>query len=67
MRWTRPLDVIVVRKLGVPFQPELAMGAFGEEDARVLKDDVLRAAGVRPADSRRWKPRARRDGAGAPP
>ncbi|MFT7024787.1 MAG: putative phosphoribosyl transferase [Rhodococcus sp. (in: high G+C Gram-positive bacteria)] len=25
-----PLDVIVVRKLGVPFQPELAMGAIGE-------------------------------------
>ena len=25
-----PLDVIVVRKLGVPFQPELAMGAVGE-------------------------------------
>jgi putative phosphoribosyl transferase len=24
-----PLDVIVVRKLGVPFQPELAMGAAG--------------------------------------
>ena len=26
-----PLDVIVVRKLGVPFQPELAMGAIGED------------------------------------
>ncbi|MGZ5422802.1 MAG: phosphoribosyltransferase family protein, partial [Aeromicrobium sp.] len=25
-----PLDVIVVRKLGVPFQPEVAMGAIGE-------------------------------------
>ena len=24
-----PLDVIIVRKLGVPFQPELAMGAIG--------------------------------------
>ena len=24
-----PLDVIVVRKLGVPYQPELAMGAIG--------------------------------------
>ena len=28
-----PLDVIVVRKLGVPFQPELAMGAVGEGGA----------------------------------
>ena len=38
-----PLDVIVVRKLGVPFQPELAMGAIGEDGARVLNDEVLRA------------------------
>ena len=29
-----PLDVIVVRKLGVPFQPELGMGAIGEDGAR---------------------------------
>jgi putative phosphoribosyl transferase len=36
-----PLDVIVVRKLGVPFQPELAMGAIGEGGARVLDADVL--------------------------
>lgn len=41
-----PLDVIVVRKLGVPFQPELAMGAIGEDGARVLNADVLRAARV---------------------
>ena len=31
-----PLDVIVVRKLGVPFQPELGMGAIGEGGARVV-------------------------------
>lgn len=37
-----PLDVIVVRKLGVPFQPELAMGAIGERDVRVLNDDIIR-------------------------
>jgi putative phosphoribosyl transferase len=41
-----PLDVVVVRKLGVPSQPELAMGAVGEERVRVLNDDVLDAAGV---------------------
>ena len=41
-----PLDVIVVRKLGVPFQPELAMGAIGEDGARVLNDEVLRLAHV---------------------
>lgn len=36
-----PLDVIVVRKLGLPYQPELAMGAIGEGGARVLEDHVL--------------------------
>jgi putative phosphoribosyl transferase len=41
-----PLDVLVVRKLGVPFQPELAMGALGEDGARVLNPEVVRAAGV---------------------
>ncbi len=41
-----PLDVIVVRKLGVPFQPELAMGAIGEDEIRVVNDDVVRHAGV---------------------
>ena len=41
-----PLDVIVVRKLGVPFQPELAMGAIGEGGVRVLNHDVIRMAGV---------------------
>ena len=41
-----PLDVIVVRKLGVPFQPELAMGAIGEGDIRVINDEVVRMAHV---------------------
>jgi len=44
--WAAPLDVIVVRKVGVPWQPELAMGAVGEDDARVVDPDVVRAAGV---------------------
>jgi putative phosphoribosyl transferase len=43
-----PLDVIVVRKLGVPDQPELAMGAIGEHDTRVLDERVVRMAGVSP-------------------
>ena len=43
-----PLDVILVRKLGVPSQPELAMGAIGEGGVRVLDYDVLRLAKVRP-------------------
>jgi magnesium-transporting ATPase (P-type) len=41
-----PLDVILVRKLGVPFQPELAMGAIGEDGVRIVNDDVARRAGV---------------------
>jgi putative phosphoribosyl transferase len=45
-----PLDVIVVRKLGVPYQPELAMGAIGEGGLRVLNDEVLAVAGVRESD-----------------
>ncbi|WP_129842455.1 phosphoribosyltransferase family protein [Streptomyces sp. RFCAC02] len=45
-----PLDVGVVRKLGVPRQPEVAMGAIGEDGARVLNEDVLRAAAVRDAE-----------------
>lgn len=41
-----PLDVIVVRKLGVPSQPELAMGAIGEGGVCVLNDDVIRDARI---------------------
>ena len=41
-----PLDVIVVRKLGVPTQPELAMGAIGEGDVLVLNHDVIRHLGI---------------------
>lgn len=40
-----PLDVIVVRKLGVPFQPELAMGAVGESGVLVVNEDVRRHVG----------------------
>ncbi|MGY1874989.1 phosphoribosyltransferase family protein [Nocardia gipuzkoensis] len=36
-----PLDVIVVRKLGVPYQPELAFGAIGEDGVQVINDVVL--------------------------
>ncbi len=41
-----PLDVIIVRKLGVPHQPEFAMGALGEGGVRVLNDEVVAMAGV---------------------
>lgn len=43
-----PLDVFVVRKLGLPIQPELAMGAVASGGVRVLNEDVLREAAVPP-------------------
>lgn len=43
-----PLDVLLVRKLGVPWQPELAMGAISEGDFEVLNDDVIRLSHVTP-------------------
>jgi putative phosphoribosyl transferase len=51
-----PFDVVVVRKLGVPVQPELAMGAVGEgpvgkSPVVVWNDEVLRAARVSDADA----------------
>ena len=39
-----------MRKLGVPVQPELGMGAIGEGDARVINADVVRYAGVSEAE-----------------
>jgi predicted phosphoribosyltransferase len=41
-----PLDVFVVRKLGVPGYEELAMGAIASGGIRVLNEDVVRAAGI---------------------
>lgn len=41
-----PLDVIIVRKLGVPHQPELAMGALGEDGVRVVDHRTIRTAGI---------------------
>jgi putative phosphoribosyl transferase len=41
-----PLDVLLVRKVGLPSHPELAMGAIGEGGVLVVNDDLVRAAGV---------------------
>ncbi len=45
-----PLDVIVVRKLGVPFQPELAMGAIGEGGVKVVDRSLLARARISEQD-----------------
>ncbi|MHA1190311.1 MAG: phosphoribosyltransferase, partial [Alphaproteobacteria bacterium] len=43
-----PLDIVLVRKIGVPFQPELAMAAVvdGDHPDLVINEDVRRMAGV---------------------
>ena len=43
-----PLDVFLVRKLGVPFQPELAFGAVAHGGARVLNSDILAQLDLEP-------------------
>jgi putative phosphoribosyl transferase len=45
-----PLDVLVVRKLGVPRQPELAMGAIGSGGMRVLNEELIRQEGISQED-----------------
>jgi predicted phosphoribosyltransferase len=49
-----PLDLVLVRKIGVPFQPELAMGAVvdGGAPTVVRNEDVIRMAGVDDAEFR---------------
>src|SRR2546428_13195965 len=41
-----PLDVFVVRKLGVPGHEELAMGALASGGVRVLNEDLIRELGI---------------------
>jgi putative phosphoribosyl transferase len=43
-----PVDVLLVRKLGVPAQPELAFGAIAENGARVLDRAIMDESGVTP-------------------
>ncbi len=43
-----PLDVFLVRKLGVPGQEEIAMGAIASGGVAVVNDDVVRGLGIQP-------------------
>ncbi|MFE5810370.1 phosphoribosyltransferase family protein [Streptomyces sp. NPDC056491] len=45
-----PLDVIVVRKLGVPHHRELGFGAIGEGGVRVISEDIVRSGRLRRED-----------------
>ncbi len=48
-----PLDVFLVRKLGVPGHEELAFGAIAEGGVRVLNDAIVRVAGLTRAEIER--------------
>lgn len=71
-----PLDIFLVRKLGVPGHPELAMGAIAENGARVLNPDIVGYLGIsdtmidQVADAEQQemqrRERAYRDGRAAP-
>ncbi len=43
-----PLDIVVVRKLGVPYEEELAMGAIATGGVCVLNDEVVRGLRISP-------------------
>lgn len=45
-----PMDVYLVRKLGVPGHPELAFGAIAADGVRVLNDAIIRSARVSDAE-----------------
>ncbi|MDR9501122.1 MAG: phosphoribosyltransferase [Desulfurivibrionaceae bacterium] len=45
-----PLDLFLVRKLGVPGQPEFAMGAIAMGGVQVMNNDVIKMLNLRPAD-----------------
>jgi putative phosphoribosyl transferase len=68
-----PLDVLVVRKLGVPWSPEVGFGALGPGGVRVLNEDVagrLESEDVDRVTSEEGEELARREAryrAGRPP
>ncbi|MBD3314514.1 MAG: hypothetical protein GF344_01895, partial [Chitinivibrionales bacterium] len=41
-----PLDVYLVRKLGAPGQPELAMGAYAENGTVIINEEIVRYLGI---------------------
>lgn len=56
-----PLDVVVVRKLGVPGQPELAFGAIAPAGTRVLNEDIIEMRGLSRMAIRQVEERRRRE------
>lgn len=56
-----PLDVLVVRKLGVPRHEELAMGAIGESNTLVLNPQVINSANITERDLSEVEARERQE------
>jgi putative phosphoribosyl transferase len=56
-----PLDVIVVRKLGLPFQPELGFGAIGEGGVSLVDPGLIRTVGLTRRDVERVESKERRE------
>jgi putative phosphoribosyl transferase len=53
------LDVLVVRKIGVPWQPELALGAVGEDGVQVVNEGIASACALTPGQLEELASRAR--------
>ena len=62
-----PLDLILVRKVGVPFQPELAMGAVADGGGSIIvrNEDVIKHAGIEPRSKAFATPNSPKSGGGA--
>jgi putative phosphoribosyl transferase len=56
-----PLDIIIVRKLGAPFQPEFALGALGEDGVRVMNPEAQGYAEATPGELSATEQRERQE------
>jgi putative phosphoribosyl transferase len=56
-----PLDVYITRKIGAPFNPELAIGAIASSGDVVLDEDVIASLGISPDYVKRETERQRRE------
>jgi putative phosphoribosyl transferase len=56
-----PLDIVLVRKIGAPGNPEYGIGALAENDVLVIEEDVVRQLRLSPAELDAVVERARRE------
>lgn len=60
-RFGTPLSVLLVRKLGVPGQPEVALGAISENNVRVLNNEIVEALALDALEIARIEQRERKE------